>query len=535
MQINNLTKSLNVLLVDDDNEVIEKMKELFLLFFKEVDIATNAKKALEKMKQNSYDIIFSDILMPEMDGIELLKIIKNKNKNQKVILVTAYSDSKYLFEAIENGADGFLVKPIKLEKLILILKRVASVIQNEKLIKNFNEVLQKELKKKIKEIEFKTYYDELTLLKNRTALLKDIKNKKSITILNINNFDSVNIVYGYEKGDELLKYVASYLKQFEDVYYLGNDEFAILKDIDINSILIPHFKIDDSHFMPIDFTIGIAKGDNLLKKASLALKEAKRKGKKCVIYSRDLDIEKFQLKVNKYLPLLKEAIKNEQIIPFFQGIYDNKLKKITKYEVLARIKSDNEIISPNNFIDIAQKGGFITDITKQIIDKSFRVFSNNDYEFSINLTDADLRSDELIDYLLEKTKYYNIKKDRIILEVLEGIGQIENSAILDKLRVLEKLGFKIAIDDFGTMHSNFERFMFFKADYIKIDGKFIKNIANDNNSYAITKAISEFAKSINAKVIAEYVENEKIQNIIENLGIDYSQGYLFSKPKERLC
>ena len=529
-----LTKDLEVLFVDDDKSIQEQIKKLFSMFFKKVDIASDGLEGLELFKKNRYDIIFSDIQMPRMTGLEFLKEVKSINPSQKFVLITAYNRCDYVFDGIKSGVDGFLIKPINLEDFLNTLKRVATIIKGEKIIKEFNEELKKELDKKIKEIEFKTYYDELTKLKNRSALLEVIDKKDFIMILNINNFDSINVVYGYEVGDRVLRYVADCLRGFEDVYYLGNDEFAILKEIKVRDIKIPPFKIDDNHFIPIDFTIGVARGDNLLKKAYLALKEAKKKKNRCVVYSDDLEVEKFHKKVQEYMPILKEALENDGIIPFYQGIYDNKLKKVTKYEVLARIKHKDKIISPFFFIDIAEKGGLITEITKRIIDKSFETFSKNSYEFSINLTEEDLMNNDLISHLIQRTKDFKIAKERIVLEVLEGIGDIENSIIVDKLKILEKLGFKIAIDDFGTMNSNFERVTLLNVDFIKIDGKFIKNIDKDKKSYAIAKAITDFAKSINAKVVAEFVSSEEVQKVVESLDIDYSQGYLFSEPKERI-
>ena len=138
----------------------------------------------------------------------------------------------------------------------------------------------------------------------------------------------------------------------------------------------------------------------------------------------------------------------------------------------------------------------------------------------------------MIEYLVNKAKEFNINKNRIVLEVLEGVGQISNSIILDKLILLKKLGFQIAIDDFGTMNSNFERVALLNVDYIKIDGKFIKNIDKDRKSFAIAKAITDFAKSIEAKVVAEFVHSNDVQKVVEELGIDYSQGYLFDEPTE---
>lgn len=535
-EIKMLTEDLSVLYVEDDKSVQSKMIALLGLFFNKIEVADNGFEGLQKYQKGDFDIVFTDVAMAKMNGIEFSKKIKELNPSQKIVIITAYNNNEFLYEAIQLSIDGFLLKPIEVDKFLNTIKRVAQIIHNERLNRQFNEEIKKQLDEKIKELEKKTFYDDLTGLKNRIALQKTLKEKQDILILlNLNNFNSINIVYGYETGDRVLKHVASYLKTLDDnVFYLGNDEFAILKDIDTDNIKIPPFVLEGNE-IPLDFTTGVSKENNdLLKKAYLALKEAKREKKKTVIYSNDLSVEKFHKKVQEYMPVIKEAFKNDLIIPFFHGIYDNRAKEIKKYETLARIKYKDKIISPFFFIDIAEKGGLITQITKIIIDKSFRVFKDKDYDFSINLTEVDLGSDDIVDFLISKAEEYNIPKNRVILEVLEGVGEIENSIILNKLMELKKAGFKIAIDDFGTMNSNFERVASLNVDYIKIDGKFIKNIHKDKKSFAITKAITDFAKTIDAKVVAEFVHSQDVQKVVEELGIDYSQGYLFSNPEEEI-
>lgn len=533
-KLKNLTQGLKILYVEDDNDIKNQMMKLLNLFFDDIKLANNGLEALEMYQSESFDIIFTDVAMPKMNGVELSKKIKKINPSQKIIIITAFSNLEILQEALNLQIDGFLPKPIVMDKFLNVLERVCFIIHSEKMQREFNAMLQKELEKKVKELEKKTFYDELTGLKNRNYLMKEIDNYKGeIVLININNFESINIVYGYKTGDLVLKHIANYLKTLsENIYYLGKDEFAILGGIDINEIKIPEFEIDDFHNVILDFTAAVAKGDNLLKKAYLALKEARKEAKKVVIYSENSQLEKFHKKVQEYMPLIKTALTQNLVVPFFQGIRNNKTKKIEKYESLARIKYEDKIISPFFFIDVAEKGGLINQITKQLIDKTFDKFKNTDYEFSINLTEIDLGHNDITSFLIEKAKEYNISPNKIIIEVLEGVGEIENNVILDKLVILKEYGFKIAIDDFGTMNSNFERVASLNVDYIKIDGKFIKNIDKDKKSFAIAKAITNFAKSINAKVIAEFVHSYEVQKVVEELGIDYSQGYLFSEPKE---
>ena len=542
-----LVKDFKVLYVEDDEGVRNQTKALLELIFNFIDTAENGKEGLEKYKAKNYDLVLTDIAMPIMNGLDMIREIKKINENQKVVIITAYNDIEYLLESISLGVDGYIIKPIETKQFFRVIEKVAKIIHNEKLQQKFNDMLVEEVEKKTEEIVRKTFYDDLTGLKNRVSLkekLKLLNEDSCLAVLNINGFYSINIVYGYEIGDKVLKCVADYLRQYfnnDEIFYLGNDEYAILKsDLDFHLLkkILSNITLENIKELklPITFGVGISKGKNekVLKEAYIALKEAKNRKLSLLIYSEDLEIEKFQRKIQEYLPIIKRSIKEDLVIPFYQGIYNNKTKKIEKYEVLARIKDNDKIISPFYFIDIAEKSGYIKDITKIIIDKSFSYFKDKDFEFSINFTEFDLKDDSIIDFLIKKASFYNIPFERIYLEILEGIGLITNSELEEKILYLKNKGFKISIDDFGTMNSNFERVMDLNVDIIKIDGRFIKDIDKNEKSLIITKAITDFAKNLGVEVVAEFVANEDIQKIVENLGIDYSQGYLFSIPSEKI-
>ena len=191
----------------------------------------------------------------------------------------------------------------------------------------------------------------------------------------------------------------------------------------------------------------------------------------------------------------------------------------------------DKIISPVEFLNVAKLTGMTNKITKIMIDKSFKFFSTkSEKEFSINITEDDLRDGYLSDFLHQKLKQDNISPNRVVIEVLEGISANYKSGNIEQLIELKRNGLKIAIDDFGAQNSNFERVHKLDIDFIKIDGSFIKNIATDPISYKVTKTITDFSKSIGAKIIAEHVHNLETLNIIKKLGIDYSQGFYLSEP-----
>ena len=161
------------------------------------------------------------------------------------------------------------------------------------------------------------------------------------------------------------------------------------------------------------------------------------------------------------------------------------------------------------------------------------MFKTNEIEFSINLSVMDIAEPQILDYIVMMLQRYSIGS-RVVFEIVES-EYIENFNIVTSfIDEVKKYGCKIAIDDFGTGYSNFEYLIKLKADYLKIDGSLIKNINTDYNAFLVVSTIVEFSKKLNMQTIAEFVENEEVFKIVQQLGIDYSQGYYFSTPKEKL-
>lgn len=409
-----------------------------------------------------------------------------------------------------------------------------------------------ELKETQKKLEEMAYKDELTGLCNKTHLEKLINSNKEQTLilLNVNNFSYINTAYGFEIGDKLLIQIADMLKENFKVSHtcrINSDEFALLFDDKINiKEKISHLqnffynkelKIENIT-LNISFSYGAASGrEKLLRNSALALKQAKERGKNSFyIYKQDKDNidhshRELFIATNN---LLHHAIHEDKIVPFFQGIRNNITKEIVKYEVLARIENEGKIISPIVFLEPARLSGLLPEITKIMIEKSFKAMSSNNFTFSINITEEDLSKNYLTEYLEKKALQHNISSSRVILEILEGISSSGKKGHIAQLLKLKEKGFLIAIDDFGTEYSNFERVLELEIDFLKIDAKYVKDIDTNPKSYEIARAIAFFARNTGIPCIAEFVHNERVQKIIEKLGIDYSQGYLYSEPSKLL-
>lgn len=405
---------------------------------------------------------------------------------------------------------------------------------------------------KNKEIETKLhqmlYYDSLTNLYNKTHLEETLatEGEHTLILLDINNFSYINSTYGFEFGDKILIKIAEIFKQtlhFEQFFRLNSDEFAIIfndkVDIvhnvkNIQDYFYETALIVDGVTLNITFSFGAASGENdLFKDAVIALKESQQIGKNSLQIFNSAQEEISYKKRKSFIDannMLHNALQNEQLVPFFQGIRDNTSGEISRYEVLARIQNQDEIISPFVFIEPAKLSGLLPDITKIMIDKSFKIMSKYRYKFSINITEDDLSRDYIIKYLDEKSKLYDINPNRVTLEILEGISAQGKESHLLQLSNLKKRGYFIAIDDFGTEYSNFERVLDLDIDFIKIDAKYIKDIDTNPKSYEITKAIVYFAKNAKISCIAEFVHNKNVQDVMRELRIEYSQGYFFSEP-----
>ncbi|MFA6760939.1 MAG: EAL domain-containing protein [Sulfuricurvum sp.] len=479
--------------------------------------------------QNAYDKAY-DYNLDDVRGVVSIKIPK---ANLKRYFYTTFTKSIFFDLLI----------------LSVLFAGVAYVLKHSK---NLNEKLKKSIEKKTSDLKHAFMHDNLTALPNRLQLIEDLKvsqNEPSrhLALLNIDSFKNINDIYGYDIGDRVIIEVAQRLKEFCNekgfLYKLPSDEFAIFTKesitqeqfVELTQTLLAHlqeevYSIDDERLF-ISFGCGIVSNQSqLLIKASTALKLAKSSSKSIVVYDTSLDSKEQSSKNLDTLMILKDAIANDRIYPYYQAIYNTKTKRVEKYEALVRLETaDGKILTPFLFLDIAIKAKLYPEITKTVIDKSFEYFRDKEFAFSINLSIQDIQNSEIVNFIQDRLSNYDAS--RVTFELLESEKVDNYVEVKEFIRSIKRFGCKIAIDDFGSGYSNFSHILELKVDYLKIDASLVKFVTTDNSSRVIVKTIINFATSLGLKTIAEFVEDQDSLEMLEKMGVDYVQGYYIGKPQ----
>lgn len=402
---------------------------------------------------------------------------------------------------------------------------------------------------KTEELKRNLRLDFLTNIGNRYKLIEDVSKSVNpcISILDIVSFSDVNDFFGYKTGDNVLKIVARKIeellidKENYKVYRDHSDTFCIvaqnedrdkfIKNIDEISKTIGKVPIvikSRELYVQLSYVFSFESKENLLETANI-IKRYSQANKNIIIYDKALELEKDYEKNIFWTLKIKKALDEDKIVPYFQPIYNLKTNKIEKYEALVRLIDGNNVISPYYFLDISKKSKQYLQLTKTMIQKTFDYFRDKDFEFSINLTFEDIKSEYISSFIIELLKEYKIGH-RVVFEIVES-EEIDNFRKINEFFVtIREYGCKIAIDDFGSGYSNFEYLAKLNVDYIKIDGSLIKDILINKSSQNIVSMLVNFAKGQNVKTIAEFVSNKDILNKVRELGIDYVQGYYIKEP-----
>ena len=379
--------------------------------------------------------------------------------------------------------------------------------------------------------------------------------------VDLDNFKFVNDTLGHAAGDQLLIQIAGILgkraRKSDLVARFGGDEFtvlvyetspekaALIADSFRQQISSLVFRYEGQH-VDIGCSIGMAMlgaqtrdASEALSRADIACHLAKRGGRNRVHVFTEADagnVETMSLDMG-WSRRIKDAIEKGKFLLACQPIVHTASRKITSYEVLVRMRDDNdELIMPAGFLPSAERFGLSLDIDRWVIVNAMHILVQHrktqpDICYSINLSPQAMSSPGIGDVIKEALDATQLDPAALVFEVTENAAISDMSAAVQLLTTLRSYGCRTALDDFGAGMSSFAYLKELPVDYVKIDGRFVKNLAANPVDQAMVRAMNDIAHALGKQTVAEFVENEASLKLLAEFGVDYAQGYHLGRPE----
>ena len=423
------------------------------------------------------------------------------------------------------------------------------------------------------ELKYQATHDVLTGLHNRRELdtqlelsvdkYKSDGEEFSLLIMDLDKFKLVNDGGGHAAGDALLNIFAKIIKrQVGDkgtAARLGGDEFAaIIKSTDPNIVgqVAENIRLAIGaytfHWNQVSYTVGISIGVASVSKtldnpeamalaADSCCMKAKHAGRNQVrVYSEtDDDFHLFKEEAI-WISRINKAIDDDTFVLFQQSIVRiNNRDGENHFEILLRMKNpEGGIWTPNLFLPVAERNNLMPKIDQWVVTQSIKwlktqsIEDNSNFCMNINLSAESLADPRFCEFLINHLTENQSLNKYVCLEMTETAAMVNFKEILSFLTQLKELGCLIALDDFGTGFSSLSHIHELPLDYIKIDGVFIQEIVNSELDQTLVRSVAEIAKVLQISTVAEFVDTEAALEMLDELNIDYAQGFLFSKPQE---
>lgn len=542
----------------DSSSVVEKLKA--------------GKTGVSILDKFSYDQALARWLQrtQRMKVGDWVELEIEKQKRQRIRLVWIGSNfSKFVFV----NHQGMKVVELSQEELAKKLQHSEAKMLDNADLPLIERSLDEMIKKIYDQLAFEATHDPLTRLPNRKEFertieraLDDVKARHVTHVacyVDLRQFRLINSSIGYAAGDQLLKDVAKLLQDNLSrpglVARIGGNEFGVYiencneeKAYHIISyaeqaIREHRFEWEGQLFKP---TVGIGlvvieadavDATTILRAAEASAVMAKEPGRNNIQVYRPDDVElKRRQFVMGWVARVNRAIDDGTIklrAQRIEPISRDRTLVLPHYEILLGLEDEQGApMSPGDFIKAAERYDRMHVVDRFVLHNTFDWMQKNDAfvrrigGFSINLSGHSLNDVNFLDYLFEQLQHFKIPREKVIFEVTETSAVANLADASDLISEVKKLGCKFSLDDFGSGLSSYAYVKSLPVDYIKIDGTFVKDIANNDADFAVVKSITEMGHFLGKKIIAEFVENQAIADILKDIGVDYLQGYFITPP-----
>lgn len=558
-----MNAALRVLIVEDsEDDALLILRELrkggFTPEHKRVDTPAEMQTALDEA---SWDIVITDHNLPEFSSEAAIQRVKQNHLDLPIIIVSGSIGEEVAVAAMKSGAHDYIMKG-NLSRLVPAIERELREAKHRHEYRDAQQAIQ-----------HLAFHDALTGLVNRTEFERrltealkhaDADHPYALFYLDLDQFKIVNDTCGHVAGDELLKQVTALLKgpvrESDMLARLGGDEFGVL----LGNCTLTHAQevaermllmLKEFRFAWQDktFAIGVSIGlvmldtphqtySEILRAADMACYAAKDKGRGRIQLYRPDDVELVQRRGEmEWVSQLTHALQEDRFVLYKQCIValDGNASG-PSCEFLLRLQgSDGTLILPGAFIPAAERYDLMPKLDRWVLNHVFAYLAQQfaggqarqDSIYFINLSGATLGDLSYLSFVKDALSRHGIPPQAMCFEVTEttAIGNLSNA--LSFIHNVKALGCKVALDDFGTGLSSFSYLKTLDADYLKIDGGFVRDMLQDPMDAAIVEAINNIGHVAGMKTIAEFVENTEIQTRLKTLGVDYAQGYGIHRPE----
>lgn len=542
---------LNITLQERDNQksfvdVIYNHSDSVIVVFNEQGEMIDVNKAFEEKFQfefsNRTNIQWREHIICETDRAKVFPIkdlFKDSNRVMNLELGITTGKGEHL-DTVWNVVS--VSNPIDNTPMIVAFGKDVTIVKvNERKIYNL------------------AYYDTLTRLKNKVLFDKETREiiaegiKFSVFYIDFDDFKNLNDVHGHDVGDQFLSQFAIALETIahkDNIYRIAGDEFFVidfsesLLDDELKIKCIMALTNKQWHVSGIEYFPSVSIGVTRLpydtteitevyKNLDIAMSSAKESGKGTYRFFR----EEYRTQAQKLINLegkINRALKSNEFSLNYQPVVDFMDQSVKGVEVLIRWENEKYNISTGEFIGIAEKTGQIVKIDKWVITNAFKMIKQkiSDYHVivSINISAKTLSSLSILEFLEGEIKTFSIDPSFIEFEITEHslITDLEKTKqLIDQIKTL---GFRIALDDFGTQYSSLNYLCSIPFNTLKIDKSYIDEINSEKKRHIIVHKIIQMAKELGLSIVGEGVEDQEQYNTLKKLGCDYCQGYLIAWP-----
>ena len=537
------------ILIVEDEAVNQKILGKMLGDGYELLYASNGVEALEQIKthRDELALVLLDLQMPQMSGMEVLKIMKEEEELISIPVVVMTADQTAEVDCLKIGAIDFIPKPYPTAEIIQArVNRCIELSEKRNIIQS-------------------TERDSLTNLLNLDYFLRYVRMydqhypemPMDAVVLDVNHFHLLNERYGKQYGDSVLARIGRQIRQISRE--VGG--VACRRSADTFFIYCPHLEdyesildkaseglVDEdvsTHrvrlrmgvYSQVDKSLQIERRFDYAKIAANTAKSGYRKA--VGIY--DTEMHKAELYRERLLEDFKPSLESGRFVVYFQPKYDIRPEKPILSSAEALVRWDHPelgMISPGVFIPLLEDNGLILDLDQFVWRETAARIRDWKDKFgyavpvSVNVSRIDMLTPNLKSIFKEILEEYGLNPDDLVLEITESAYTGDSDQVISTAKELRGMGmgFRIEMDDFGTGYSSLGMLTHLPIDALKLDMSFIRNAFGENRDVRMIELIIDIADYLHVPVVAEGVETEEQYMVLKAMGCDYVQGYYFSKP-----